>query len=322
MTTVFVVNPKAGKGNNIADFADKIRDCAQKTGEAVEIYFTQSAGDACDYVKNYCLTRGSARFIACGGDGTLNEVLNGAIDCAGAEIGVVPIGTGNDFCRNFSPEEDFDNIEAQLAGTAEKCDAIRYTTWVDGEIRRGYCVNMFNIGFDCNVADMTAEMKKKPLISGSTAYFLSILVNLIKKKGANLEIELDGEKVHSGPLLLTSVANGSFCGGGIMSNPLASVQDGLININIVNNVSRMEFIGLLPHYMKGDFLSLKNIEKVIRSVKCTKAVITPLTGAVRLCIDGEIADMGKTEFEIVHNAFNFVLPASGKPAEILEVAKC
>ena len=316
MKTVFIINPKAGQGNG--GLAEKIK----MTSPVAEIYITRGVGDAERFVREYCRTNGGARFIACGGDGTLNEVLNGAIDCDDAEIGVIPGGTGNDFCRNFKQSGDFCDILSQINGKTVKCDAIRYTTWVDDEIRRGYCVNMFNIGFDCNVADKTAEMKKKPLISGSAAYFLSILVNLIKKKGANLEIELDGEKVHSGPLLLTSVANGSFCGGGIMSNPLASVQDGLININIVNNVSRMKFIGLLPHYMKGDFLSLKNIEKVITSVKCTKATITPLTGTVRFCIDGEIADMGKTEFEIVHNAFDFVIPASGKPAEIPEVAKC
>ncbi len=85
---------------------------------------------------------------------------------------------------------------------------------------------MFNIGFDCNVADMTANMKKKPFISGSLAYLLSIFVMLIKKKGAKLLIELDGEKKYCGPLL-TSLANGSYCGGGIKSNPLVSIKDGI-----------------------------------------------------------------------------------------------
>ena len=81
---------------------------------------------------------------------------------------------------------------------------------------------MFNIGFDCNVADMTAKMKKKPLISGSMAYLFSIFAILIKKKGANLKIELDDIVKYEGPLLLTSLANGCFCGGGIKSNPLYS----------------------------------------------------------------------------------------------------
>ena len=317
MTTVFIINPKAGKGNDVAAFADKVRDCAKKSGAPAIVYFTKASGDAAEYVRDYCETCGAARFIACGGDGTLNEVLNGAAECEGAEIGVIPIGTGNDFCRNFSPEGEFTDVEAQLAGVGESCDAIKYTTWVDGEIRSGYCINMFNIGFDCNVADMTAEMKKKPLVSGSAAYFLSILVNLIKKKGINARIEIDGETVRNGPMLLTSVANGSYCGGGIKSNPTASVNDGQLNINIIKNVSRMKFIGLLPHYMKGDFPRLKNIEKVISMVRCKKMVLVPKEEKIRLCVDGEIIDAGKTEFEIIHNAFRFVLPA-----KVREVAKC
>lgn len=317
MTTVFIINPKAGKGNDIAAIADEIRECAKKSGMPVVIYFTRSAGDASEYVRDYCKTFGAARFIACGGDGTLNEVLNGAAECKGVEIGVFPIGTGNDFCRNFSPDGNFDDIASQIAGVAQSCDAIKYTTWVDGEIRSGYCVNMFNIGFDCNVADMTAEMKKKPFISGSAAYFLSILVNLVKKKGVNARIEIDGETVREGQILLTSVANGSYCGGGIKSNPFASVNDGQMNINIIKNVSRLKFIRLLPHYMKGDFPKLKNIEKVISTLQGKKMVLVPEKDKIRLCVDGEIIDAGRTEFEIVHNAFNFVLPA-----KVREVIKC
>ena len=123
-----------------------------------------------------------------------------------------------------------------------------------------------------------------------------------------MEIELDGRKEHRGPLLLTSLANGCFCGGGIKSNPLASVKDGHININIVYNLSRMRFLKLLPHYMKGTHMNLKNIDDIIHNETCEKVVLTPLNGSMKICIDGEIEDAGKTEFQIVHNAFNFVIP--------------
>ena len=309
MDTIFIINPKAGQGNS--GLAEKIKS----TAPDVKIYITKGVGDAEQFVRDYCRTKGGARFIACGGDGTLNEVLNGTAECENAEIGVMPGGTGNDFCRNFVA--DFMDIEAQITGETERCDAIRYTTWVDGEIKSGYCVNMFNIGFDCNVADMTAEMKKRPFISGSAAYFLSILVNLVKKKGISARIEIDGETVRDGHLLLTSVANGCYCGGGIKSNPTASVKDGFLNINVINNVSRLKFISLLPHYMKGDFPDLKDIEKVILVARCKKMVIVPKEDKIRMCVDGEIIDAGKTQFEIVHNAFNFVVPA-----RVREVVKC
>ncbi|MBE7033136.1 MAG: YegS/Rv2252/BmrU family lipid kinase [Ruminococcaceae bacterium] len=308
MKTVFIVNPMAGQGKNIESLVEKIKTVIEKLKSDAQIYITESVGDATEFVRNYCKKHGAARFIACGGDGTLGEVVNGCIDCHGSEVGIIPMGTGNDFCRNFKTETEFSDIEAQFLGNTVKCDAVFYKSHISGTEKSGYCVNMFNIGFDCNVADMTARMKKKPCISGSLAYFLSIFAILIKKKGANLKIELDGKQEHEGPLLLTSIANGCFCGGGIKSNPLACVKDGLININIIFNISRFKFLTLLPYYMKGTHMKLKNIENIIHNKYCEKVVLTPLNGNMKICIDGEIEDAGKTEFKIVHDAFNFVVP--------------
>ena len=305
MKTVFIINPRAGQGKKVQALINKINNL---TDFESEIYITKSVGDATLYVKSYCEAFGPARFIACGGDGTLNEVLNGAIGFQDAEIGVMPVGTGNDFCRNFKGIGNFHDALCQITGNSVMCDAIQYKTVANGKTVTGYCANMFNIGFDCNVADLKGEIEKKPFVSGATSYLISIFVNLIRKKGANVRIEMDGTEKHAGKLLLTSIANGCYCGGGIKSNPLASVSDGRININIIKNVSRLQFLYLLPFYMKGNFLKLKNIDKVILSETCSKVKLTPLDGTIRLCVDGEIIDGGETEFTICHNAFRFVLP--------------
>ena len=308
MKTIFVINPKAGKGNNIEKLKKSIKAAIEHLKADAEIYFTKSVGDAKEFVENHCKNYGIARFIACGGDGTLSEIINGAVEHEDVEIGVIPIGTGNDFCRNFAFHGDFFDAEAQLKGESVKCDAIKYSTYVNGTEKTGYGVNMFNIGFDCNVADMTNSIKKKSSVLGSFAYILSIFVVLIKKKGANLVMELDGDTKHNGELLLTSIANGSFCGGGVMSNPLADVSDGYINLNIIRNVSRLRLLTLLPRYMKGTHVKMKNIENIIFNSRCKKVTVVPKNNTMRLCIDGEITDAGKTEFSIVHNAFNFVVP--------------
>jgi len=308
MKTIFIINPKAGNGKHIASLKSEIKEAAEKLRIDTEIYFTKAVGDAKNFVKKYCERFGAARFIACGGDGTLSEVVNGAVGYENAEIGIVPIGTGNDFSRNFPQREKFLSVEKQLTAKAEKCDAIKYSTEVNKKSSSGYCINMFNIGFDCNVADMTNKIKSKRFITGTIAYLFSIFAILIRKKGANLKLDLDGAEYHKGPLLLTSIANGSFCGGGINSNPLAEVNDGYINVNVVYNISRLNFLTKLPFYMKGTHIKLKNIDKVIANRKCRKISITPLNNSMRLCIDGEITDAGKTEFEIVPNALNFIVP--------------
>ncbi len=309
MKNVFIINPMAGQGKNIDKLISNINSVSTELNADAEIYLTQGVGDAQTYVRDYCDTIGPARFIACGGDGTLSEVLNGAIDCPLAEIGVVPMGTGNDFCRNFENRESFKDIALQIMGETTKCDAIKYKTETSQGVAEGYCVNMFNIGFDCNVAVMTGEIKKKPFISGSMAYFVSILVNILKKKGADLKVEIDGEVKHEGPLLLNPIANGSYCGGGIKSNPYASVQDGYLSVNIIKDVSQLGICRLLPHYMKGTHMELKNIEKIISTYKCKKVVITPLKGEIIISPDGEELKAGRTEFDIVPSAFNFVIPS-------------
>lgn len=308
MKTVFVINPKAGQGTGLEKLIESIRNAANKLKADVEIYVTKAIGDAERYVREYCKVFGGARFIACGGDGTLGEVLNGAIEQPDSQIGVMPYGTGNDFRRNFGSQEDFLDVEAQITADCTRCDAIRYTKETDGKKQARYCANMFNIGFDCNVADLTAKMKTRPFISGSLAYFISIFAILIKKKGANLAIELDGREKHKGPLLLTAISNGKFCGGGLKSNPLGVINDGLMDVNIVYNISRLNFLTKLPFYIRGTHIKLKNIENVIFSTKCKKIAVTPLNGKMRICVDGEIEDAERTEFEIVPAAFDFVVP--------------
>lgn len=306
MKTIFIVNPKAGKKNNIEKLMERIRSAAEKLKADVEVYKTKAIGDATEFVRNFCAKFGKARFIACGGDGTLNEVLGGAVNCDGAEVGVMPFGTGNDFVKNF--DANFDDVEAQITSATEKCDVIKYEAHdADGNPRVGYCANMFNIGFDCNVVDAMESIKKKTIFSGPFAYFLGIFTTLIKKKGADLEIDIDGEIKHSGKLLLTSIANGCFCGGGVKSNPGASVHDGLMNVNIIKNVSRLKFISLLPSYMKGTHMQKKGIEKIITNICCKKITIRP-NGNMRLCTDGEITSAGETTFEIIRDGFNFVVP--------------
>ena len=308
MKTVFIVNPKAGKGKKEKQLIEKICTLIALNNTDWEWYLTQSVGDATRFVKEYCETKGVARFIACGGDGTFGEVVNGVFGFPDAEVGVIPIGTGNDFCRNFPKNTDFFDLELQASSESSACDVIRYVTEIDGVKKQGVCANMVNIGFDCNVADKTNELKSNTIFGGSFSYVLSILWNLIRKKCTNLLVELDGTVQHDGELLLCSVANGKYCGGGIMSNPLSAVTDGKINVNLIQNISRLRFLGLLPFYMKGTHLGIKGIEKIIVNRDCKTLKIKPKSGTMRLCIDGEIITAGTTTFTVIPGGIRFVLP--------------
>ncbi len=282
-----------------------------KTGERLkkdfEIYTTKSVGDAESHVRKCCENSCTpTAYIACGGDGTFNEVLNGVYGFENACAGVFPIGTGNDFCRNFE-DCDFLNIEAQFQGIASACDVICYSGVVNGQYAEKYCANMLNIGFDCNVADLTAHLKKYPFIKGSLAYFISILAILIKKKGADLIIEADGIEIHRGKLLLTAIANGCFCGGGIKSNPFAKIDDGLMDINIIKNIPRHMFVPCLPLYMKGTLFDTDKYSHLASTMQCKNITIKPNPN-MRLCVDGEIFNASEVKISVISKAINILKP--------------
>ena len=302
---LLIINPVSGM--RLAPlYIQKICAALSDGGWDVFTMLTEKRGDAAYWAEKY-----GAEFdlvVACGGDGTLNEVLNGVIRYENLTVGVVPIGTGNDFCRNFPDDGDFLDIEAQLRGKVIKCDAIKYSGLLAGKQQTRYCANMFNIGFDCNVVDLTAKLKNYPLIAGSFAYLMGVAITYIKKKGAKLRVELDGQVIENGPLLLTAIANGGFCGGGVHSSPYASVTDGIMDVNVIYNVSRLDFLKKFPYYAKGTHMELPDIDHIIYAGTCRKAKVTPLDGTMRLCTDGEIVDAGEIEFEMVPAAFNLLVP--------------
>ena len=314
MKTIFIINPKAGTGKNLDKRKDEITKMAAELGVEVGFYITKAVGDAEKFARLVCEETKATnpdeelRLVACGGDGTVNEVLNGIMGYKNAVLGVVPIGTGNDFVRNFPENADFLDISAQLQGYMMKSDVIKYSGVIDGKEQTRYCINMFNIGFDCNVADLTQTLKTYPLLSGSVAYLAAIVGMLVKKKGANLKVELDGEVVENGPLLLTAVANGGFCGGGVNSAPTASINDGMMDVNVIYDITRTKFLKKFPHYSKGTHMELPDIDDFLLFRQCKEAVITPLDGSMRLCVDGEIVDAGEVKMEMMPLAVNVLVP--------------
>lgn len=313
MRHIFVINPKAGKEKNRQKLETEILAAGEKLNKKVEIYETSAAGDGEDFVRRTSAAKDSdevIRFYACGGDGAVNEIFNGAYGFENVEVGVIPLGTGNDFIRNFGTAKQFLDLEAQLLGTAVETDMIRYVETLGGvDAEPRYCANMLNIGFDCNVADLTATAKTWPLVNGSLAYLISVFIQLIKKEGANLRVEFEDGEVFDDNLLLMTVANGCFCGGGWKSNPVAKLDDGIMDIGLIKDIPRRKFPALLPKYQKGTHFDYKGIDEILIYKKSKKLTIYVNGGNVRLCTDGEITRTEKVTMEMVPKAINFSVPA-------------
>lgn len=302
-----------------------IRNTMKNIGDEYEIFTTDAKGSAIKKARELAeaLNGEEARFYAAGGDGTMNEIVNGVYGYPNIAVGSIPIGTGNDIIRNFPSDCAFSDIGAQVNGEIQPIDLIEYKGRIDGSEETGYCVNMINIGFDCNVVEMTGRLKEKPLIAGSFAYLLSVFIKFVKRDGTSLIITenmgeglTSREMVKEGGMLLCAVCNGSYCGGGIKSAPMAIMDDGFFELNMINQVSRGQFLKLFPSFKKGEHMDIPGVKDIITVRKCKDATIEPYDKfEFFICVDGEIKTTTGIRVRIKKGALNFIVPERKSPSE-------
>lgn len=303
MKHFFLINPAAGKGEVQKNLEKQISDAADKIGIEYEIHVTTEVGDAENVVRKVCESESGnepIRFYACGGDGTLNEVANGAGGFPFAEIAVIPVGTGNDFCKNFSNTDTFSDIGAQIRGKSIEIDALKY----NGRV----CVNVMNMGFDCSVVETVAKIKRYSWISSGFAYIAGVIHELIRMPSVKIsKMLIDGEAVEGKKFLLCMMANGGFYGGGFHSAPLAYIDDATIDMCLVKPLSRLSFISLVGGYRKGTFLEDKRTMKKIFYHKCRRVDIN-FESSQSVCFDGEIKSCTELHVEVVPKLLRFSVP--------------
>jgi diacylglycerol kinase family enzyme len=321
MKHIFVLNPAAGSGKGVA-MLPGILDAARAAGIEYEVHRTISAGDARNYVRKRLDEAGDdiLRFYSVGGDGTMNEVLNGIIGHDSAQLAVIPVGTGNDFIRNFENRSDFNDIGKQIAGSPVKIDALKYVL-LDAEgqdpdqaastvslVTSGYALNMFNMGFDAEVVDKVAHIKSG-LLKGTAAYIAGVLAVLAKLRKLPITIEADGVVVGSGDYLLTGAANGGYSGGGFYGLPPAVIDDGQLDLLMVKSISRRRFLSMVKMYHDGTHIGSPKFADVLEHLPCKEAVFRPEREMV-MSIDGECINCGGVRVTIAPEAVTFSVPAA------------
>ena len=299
---VFVINPKAGKNNSAVSFISKIQAAIKAYDLDGEIYITKCGGDAREFVKSRCESLSEpTRFYACGGDGTINEVINGAVGCPLASVGILPLGSGNDYIKSFG-DAPFLDLEAQINGEANKVDLIK--------VNDRYVANMCNIGFDASVAHNFVKFKSAPGVSGSMAYTISVFYTLLSKLARPMHIILDDQTEIYDNMLLCSISKGIYCGGQYKTAPRADLYDGFMDVCPIKKLSRFQFLNFIGAYKEGRHFDEPRMQKYVAYHKCKKAVIK---GANRLpvCFDGDTAFLdGTVTFELCEKALGIIVPAS------------
>ncbi|MBE6667595.1 MAG: YegS/Rv2252/BmrU family lipid kinase [Ruminococcaceae bacterium] len=303
MRYIFIVNPVAGNRSFAKKkMSEKIKDTAQTNKVSAEIRYTEKTGDVQNIIKS-CVCEYPCEeiaFFACGGDGTLYEVVNGIMATGEAHrlfVGALPSGTGNDFVRNFLNSDAFFDINAQFNSTPMSIDLIK--------CNGVYGVNMVNIGFDCEVVCKKGAFQKHRFIPKKLAYIFGLAATLIKKPGVNCCILLDGERHEDEKLLLTTYANGEYCGGGFHSNPESSLSDGCIDTILVKDITRRKFVSIVGTYKKGTHLKYTQI----LSNKKAKKIDIFFEKTTNICVDGEVITAEELHLESIDSAIRFLVPA-------------
>lgn len=299
MRHIFVINPAAGFKGSEAQLEEQL--AAVCSSENVEIYRTSRAGDASNFVRRVCgEDSGQLRFYACGGDGTLNEVFNGAADFKNAAVGCYPCGSGNDFVKCFGGTEPFLNIQELMRGEAVPIDLIR----VDDK----YCVNACNFGLDAAVADTMQRIKNKFIFKGKSAYFAGVIKAFVKNVRTSCFVKVDGEELSDGTILLCTIANGQYVGGSFRCAPRAILNDAFLEVCLVRPIPRARFLTLMGPYSRGEHLDNAGFESIISYRRGKRIEVSSGEADFIYALDGEIVHSAAFTAEVVENASSFILP--------------
>lgn len=298
MRFVFIINPVAGKQNLQAKLKEDIKTYFEAQNGEYDIFESEYAGHAREIAKREAEKGDEVVIFACGGDGTLYDVLNGVYGHRNASIGIIPLGSGNDFIKSFGSKSDFMSIEYQVKGGMISSDVIR--------CREDVSLNIGCVGFDAYVAANMTKFKNLPLVSGSMSYMLSVFYCLLKFYSSKLKITLDDDATKKGDYMFVVAANASYYGGGFYPAPNALVNDGFIDVVEIDRVPRIKLLSLISKYKKGDIEK----EKCCHMHRVKKLVVESKEELVAN-LDGETirATDGRLEFENIHNAINLWLPS-------------
>ena len=293
MTHLFIINPAAGSRDRTADYTRAIKKAC--VGLDYEIKISQAPGRCCRLAREAAETGKPYKIYACGGDGTLNEVVAGAAGFDNVSVTVFSGGSGNDFTKLFSDPEAFRDLDRLLDAREETFDLIS----CNGDISLNIC----SVGLDARIGTDVSNYKRLPLLSGFRAYAASTVINVIKGIAEHYVVEINGEKIDAEQTLICA-CNGRFYGGGFNPVPEADPTDGLLDVLLIKKVSRLQVAKVIGKYKNGQYRELPHLVRHFKTdhlkIICDKQ--TPIN------LDGELRMAREIEMKVAEEKLRFFYP--------------
>ncbi|MBO7253542.1 MAG: YegS/Rv2252/BmrU family lipid kinase [Oscillospiraceae bacterium] len=295
MKHLFIINPAAGSRNRTDEYSEVIHKICRARKLCYEVRVSTAPGECNRIAREAAQTGEELRIYACGGDGTLNEVVAGAAGFPNAAVTVFSGGSGNDFVKLFNEPKAFFDLNRLMDADETTFDLIR--------CNEDLALNICSVGLDARIGTDVSQYKRLPLLHGFRAYVASTLVNVIKGISEHYVVEVNGQRIDSEQTFIC-VCNGRYYGGGFNPVPEADPTDGMLDVLLVRKVKRAEIPGVIGKYKNGRYAELPDLVRYIKtdSIKiiCDKA--TPIN------LDGEVRIADVVEMKVAQEKIRFFYP--------------
>ena len=271
MKYVFIINPASGK----TDY-DKIKQNIMKTleNEEYEIYETKAPKEATEIASRFKNEENTVVYSV-GGDGTLNEVVNGIAE-GKCKLGIIPTGSGNDFYRTLK-EAQTENVRLDL-----------------GKVNGRYFINISSVGMDAETCNNANKIKSK--IKLHSSYYLALIHTFLTFKSKSLKLKID-KNVYAGDYIIAAICNGKYYGGGFKIAPVASFDDNQFDIYLVSKAGKLKLIKILLALLKSEHEKYNEVRKYTG-----KNITITSENNLIVNIDGEITISKNIEIEMIEDA--------------------
>jgi len=308
-----IVNPAAASGavgKNWPRILGSLQaDAASLTAE-FDAVLTEEPGHATQLARQ-ALDDGFRTIVAVGGDGTVNEVINGLVDVnikneregsvdPEVILGIIPWGTGDDFARMAGIPRDY--VEAcrhLLRSEPRPVDLGRITCFREGQEVERYFINAAGLGFDGEVAEVVKRFPKA--LGGAITYLTCLLIGLVTYRNKNVEFSFDGQPVR-GRINSIVVCNGRYFGGGMLIAPGAAFDDGLFEVVVLGNLNKLEVVANLPRIYKGTHLTHPKVSRF-----AAKEIHIEARERMFLQAEGELIGEAPATFQMIPRALRVLV---------------
>jgi YegS/Rv2252/BmrU family lipid kinase len=303
-----IVNPEAGSKKTQADWPG-IKKLLEAHDFDMECVTTKYQNHATELAKNAIQDLGFSNIISVGGDGTLNEVINGVflqdrLKPTDVTVGVISVGTGNDWIRMYNIPQDYnEQIKVIKKNNTFLQDVGEVSYFHNDAEKVHYFINIAGMGFDAFLAKKTNVAKQKGS-GGAFTYLYNLVLGLFQFSYNYIEIDKEGENIFSGNVFSMSIGICKYHGAGIMQLPFAIPDDGLFDVTVIEKASRLTIVRNIKNLYDGSFVKMKEVKTYTGEQFTIRAIPQK---SVFLETDGETLGHSPLFFKILPRAAKFII---------------